>query len=85
MEVVTAKESCEKAVVGDLMCLEEFNKQHNRFGRLVTFNGQLYIGPLRYEINAFESIVRYYQQHQKRFEKKLTESYAQNRKLRDRL
>ena len=84
MEVVSAKESCEKEVVGDRMSEDEFNKQHNRFGRLVTFNDQLYIGPLTYEINALESMVRYYQQQEKSLEKKLTESYAENRKLRDR-
>ena len=64
---------------------EEFNNQCNRFGRLVTFNDQLYIGPLTYEIKAFESMVRYYQQQMKSLEKKLKDSYAQNRILRDRL
>ena len=85
MDIVSAKESCEKEVVVDRMSQDEFSKQHIRLGRLVTFNHQLYIGPLTYEINALESMVRYYQQQEKSLEKNLTESYAENRKLRGRL
>ena len=83
MEVASGKESREKEVEGEMMTEEEFNNQRNRFGRFVTFNDQLYIGPLNNEIKAFESTVRYYQQQKKRLEKLLTESYAENRNLRD--
>ena len=85
MEFASGKESLDKEAEPERMTEEEFNNQCNQFGRLVTFNEQLYIGPLTYEIKAFESMVRYYQQQKKSLEKKLKESYAQNRKLRDRL
>ena len=83
MEVASGKESLDKEVEGERMMEEEFNNQCNRFGRLVIFNDQIFIGPLTYESKAFESMVRYYQQQQKRLEKKLKESYPQNRILRD--
>ena len=68
-----------------MMIENEFNKQRNRFGRLLTFNNQLYIGALNDEISVFESRWRYSLQRQKMLEKMLTESYPVNRKLRDRL
>ena len=83
MEFPSGIESLDKEAEGERMTEEEFQNQCNRFGRLVTLNEQLYIGPLTYEIKAFESMVRYYQQQKKSLETKLKESYAQNRKLRD--
>ena len=83
MEVASEKESREKEVEAERMMEEEFNNQCNRFGRLVTFNEQLYIGPLNNELKAFQSMWRYDQQQKKRLEKMLTESYAENRNLRD--
>ena len=85
MEIASGKESREKEVEGERMTQEEFNNQRNRFGRFVTFNDQLYIGPLNYEMNALEWMRRHSHQQQKRLEKKLFESYAENRNLRDRL
>ena len=85
MEFPSGKEPLDKDADAERMTEEEFNNQCNRFGRLVTFNDQLYIGPLTYEIKAFESMVRYYQQQTKRLEKKLKERYAQHRIVRDRL
>ena len=83
MEVDRRQESGEKEVEGEKMTEEEFNKQHNRFGLFVTFNDQLYIGPLNNEMNALEWIWRHSQQQQKRLDKQLFESYAENRNLRD--
>ena len=83
MEVASGKESREKDVEGERMTEEEFNNQHNRFGRFVTFNDQLYIGPLNNEMNGLERMWRHSQQQQKRLDKMLTESYAENRNLRD--
>ena len=85
MEVASGKESLDKEVDGERMMEEEFNNHCNRFSRLVTFNDQLFIGPLTYEIKAFESMVRHSQQQKNRLEIMLKESYAENRKLRDRL
>ena len=76
MEFQSGKESLDKEAEAERMTEEEFNNQCNRFGRLVTFNEQLYIGPRTYEIKAFESMLRYYQQQKKSLEKKLKESYA---------
>ena len=76
MEVVSGKESLDKEAEAERMTEEEFNNKCNMFGRLVTFNDHLFIGPLTYEIKAFESMVRYYQQQKKSLEKKLKESYA---------
>ena len=67
------------------MTQEEFNNQRNRFGRFVTFNDQLYIGPLNYEMNALEWMWRHSQQQQTSLEKKLFESCAENRNLRERI
>ena len=64
---------------------DEFNKQRNMFGRMVTFNIQLDIGPLNYEITAFDLSWRYSQQKQKMLEKKLLWSYAENLNLRESL
>ena len=46
--------SGEKEVEGERMKEDEFNKQHNRFGRFVKFNDQHYIGPRNNELNASE-------------------------------
>ena len=73
MEVVSGKASVEKEVDWERMTEEEFQNQCNRLGRLVTFNDQIFIGPITYEITAYESVVRYYQQQQ-RLKKKLKES-----------
>ena len=85
MEVTNGIESAEKEVEWETMTEDEFNKQRNRFCRLVSLNDQVYIGQLNYEINEFERMWRYSQQRQKRLEEKLSESYAENRNLRDRL
>ena len=53
-EVASGKKSREKEVEGEMMTEEEFNKQRNRFGSLVTFNEQFYIGPLNAEMTALE-------------------------------
>ena len=65
------------------MTEEEFNKQHNMFSIFVTFNDQLYIGPLNNEMNELEWMWRHSQQQQKRLNKKLFDSYAEHRNLRD--
>ena len=83
MEVASGKESREKEVERERMTEEEFNKQHNRFDRFVTINHLLYIGKLNNEMNALEWMWRHSQQQQKRLDKKLFESYAENRNLRD--
>ena len=67
------------------MTADEFNKQHNMFGRLVTFIDQLYIGPLNYEMSALEWMWRSTLQLKKRLEEKQLESYVENRNLRDKL
>ena len=85
MEVVNGNESGEKEVEGERMTQEEFKNQRNRFGRVVTFNDQLYIGPLNNEIIGLEWMLRYYIQQHKRLDKKLFESYAENRNLRERI
>ena len=84
-ELASETESTEKEVEGERMKEEEFNNQRSRFGRLMSFNNQLYIGPLTDEINAFESMWRYSLQRQKCLEKMLSESYAKNRNIRERL
>ena len=43
-DVESGKDETEKEVEGDRMREDEFNKQSNRIGRLITFNNQLYIG-----------------------------------------
>ena len=53
-EVASGKESREKEVEGERMTEDEFNKQRNRFGRFVTYNEQLYLGPLNAEMTALE-------------------------------
>ena len=83
MEFPSGKESCEKEVEGERMTEEEFKNQRNRFGRVVIFNDQLYIGPLNNEMNAMEWLLRHYIQQHKRLDKKLSESYVENRNLRD--
>ena len=85
MEFPSGKESCEKEVEGERMTEEEFKNQRNRFGLVVIFNDQLYIGPLNNEMNAMEWLLRHYIQQHKRLDKKLSESYVENRNLRDTL
>ena len=76
---------CEKEVEGERMAEEEFKNQRNRFGHVVIFNDQLYIRPLNNEMNAMEWMLRHYIQQHKRLDKKLSESYLENRNLRDTL
>ena len=83
MEFPSGKESCEKEVEGERMTEEEFKNQRNRFGLVVIFNDQLYIGPLNNEMNAMEWLLRHYIQQHKRLDKKLSESYVENRNLLD--
>ena len=84
-DVASGKESREKEIDGERMTQDEFNNQCNRFGRVVTFNNQLYIGPLTYEICAFKWMGWDSHQQQNGLEKKLSVSYAENRNLRQRL
>ena len=83
MEVTSGQLSREKELEGERMTEEEVKNQRNRFGRVVIFNDQLYIGPLNNEISGLECMLRYYIQQHKRLDNKLFESYAENRNLRD--
>ena len=57
----------------------------SRCAVVLTFNDQLYIGQLNYEIMALESEWMSSLHQRKRLEKKLSDSYAENSNLRDKL